>query len=104
MQRLVPNMCEGQGTTNHHKKGALKEQSLIQLDYTYIRTTLSNQKAHAIVLDTPSPLVIGESITSCQVLVGCEAGSAVEPMEIIASEHCLVGQDCTCQSELHMDK
>eukprot|EP00971_Amphidinium_carterae_P162078 3212954-Amphidinium_carterae.4 len=43
VQVLVPNLCEGQRTV-HHRQIALKEQSLIQLDYAYKRSSIPTHK------------------------------------------------------------
>eukprot|EP00971_Amphidinium_carterae_P202911 4026712-Amphidinium_carterae.1 len=38
-----PICVKAKGQPNHHRKGALKEQSLIQLDYAYMKSTSSNK-------------------------------------------------------------
>eukprot|EP00971_Amphidinium_carterae_P271726 5391837-Amphidinium_carterae.1 len=38
-----PIGVKAEGQPNHHRKGALKEQSLIQLDYAYIKSTTGNK-------------------------------------------------------------
>eukprot|EP00971_Amphidinium_carterae_P339007 6476589-Amphidinium_carterae.1 len=39
----LPQFVSILGQPNHHRKGALKEQSLIQLDYAYIKSTTGNK-------------------------------------------------------------
>eukprot|EP00971_Amphidinium_carterae_P350570 6491626-Amphidinium_carterae.2 len=65
----------------HHRRGALKEQSLIQLDYAYTRSSIPTNKIHEVA-GSHNPDMCGTTTGLCMALPSCNIEERIDEIPI----------------------